>query len=232
VVAEWASDAGRLALVDGVLPPGTAAAAAAWARFPPGSLADVITGGRPGLGGFAALVANAGLTGFFEGTSGSGGRAVTLFAPTDAAFAKLTPPQREHLLGPAGRELARYVALSHVLAGDSYVYACGLAGAAAVLGNVTQAMASGARVTFSVVAAAVADGGGQQQQQQPTGSGGGVPWRLVGRFPAWAGSPWSAATGGGGWTDAEATNGLAHAVDGLLLDGWAWGRLLDGTGGA
>ena len=85
-------------------------------------------------------------------TSASNFSSLTVFAPSNAAWARLHPSVQAYLFSPAGRGLATYILLSHVLdwhAGGTYVYTCSLAGLAASWSNVTQHMSSGTNVTFS-----------------------------------------------------------------------------------
>jgi len=207
VLWEFLGNNGRVLPISRVMPP----LGHAWAAFPRTSLYGAITG-HPQLGLFTQLLYNAGLLGDLLLANASW-RAKTVFAPLDAAFGQLTQRQLDYLLGPAGRALARYVALSHVLRGVTYVYSCALAAAAATLGNVTQATESGAQV---VVGVARHHGGGDDG------------WVLSLSFPAWMSVPTWAETAPGG-ADIETTTGLLHPVGGLLLDSWAWGRLAQGV---
>lgn len=211
VLWEWRGNNGQISVVNRVLRP----LGHPWATFPPGSLFDLITS-HPEMTLFTQLLVNAGLLDDLLRANGTW-HSKTVFAPLDCAFDKLSQPQRDYLLGSAGREVARYIALSHFLRGVTYVYCCALKEATQTLTNLTQVMESGAKVTFTI-----------NYQPQAAAAVTAVPsdtdWRLLLRFPSWTGTPFSATTAAGG-CDYETTTGLLHKVDGLLIDDHAWSRM-------
>lgn len=251
VLWEWAgARGGRLLAVDAVLapPPGAAGGGAA-APFPRASLYTLLTS-APQLGTFTRMLEVAGLLGALAvggdppstppapgaaapatGAPWAGAASTTLFAPTDAAFAGALPPAAvAHLLSPAGRELARHVALTHALRGEVYTYACALRSAAAggPGGNVTQASASGATLVVGWAPAPAPLPAEGVVSAAAAGGGGGGGWVLtLGVAGTGAGFTAASLPPGGecGGTDWEAVNGLLSPVGGLLLDGWAAARL-------
>jgi uncharacterized surface protein with fasciclin (FAS1) repeats len=67
---------------------------------------------QPNLSTFVAAVHSAGLDSTLNGSD-----AITVLAPTDQAFAKLAPADRDALMSPANREKLRHVLLGHVIKG-------------------------------------------------------------------------------------------------------------------
>jgi len=206
VLAEFrGTDGGHLLVLDQVLfPTGNSLAA-----FPRKSLAAYIRS-HPALTQFRRLLEATGVMACLEVGAGAdrapaaagappaceGGVpwvSRTLFAPVDAAFASLSPALLAWLFSPLNRPLARLVALTHVLRGDTYLYTCTLAEAVGVWGPLQQVTESGAFVTVA---------GGVGQLALGFGSGSASP------FVARTVSP---------WTDVETTTGLLHKVDALLI---------------
>ncbi len=78
----------------------------------PGTIVDVAAG----AGSFTTLVAAVKAAGLAETLSGPG--PFTVFAPTDAAFAKLPPGTVASLLKPENKQKLRAILLYHVVKGD------------------------------------------------------------------------------------------------------------------
>jgi uncharacterized surface protein with fasciclin (FAS1) repeats len=91
-------------------------------------------------GSFKTLAAALQAAGLVETLKGAG--PFTVFAPTDAAFAKLPPGTVETLLKPENRDRLRQVLTYHVVAGR--------VGSAAVVKMTSAATVSGDTVTISV----------------------------------------------------------------------------------
>jgi uncharacterized surface protein with fasciclin (FAS1) repeats len=94
-----------------------AAASALFVSLPvradaPGTIVDVAVS----AGSFKTLVAAAKAAGLVDTLSGKG--PFTVFAPTDAAFAKLPAGTVETLLKPENKEKLKAILLYHVVAGD------------------------------------------------------------------------------------------------------------------
>ncbi len=94
-----------------------AAASALFVSLPvradaPGTIVDVAVS----AGSFKTLVAAAKAAGLVDTLSGKG--PFTVFAPTDAAFAKLPSGTVETLLKPENKEKLKAILLYHVVAGD------------------------------------------------------------------------------------------------------------------
>ena len=69
----------------------------------------------------------------------------TLFAPVDAAFASLSPALLAWLFAPLNRPLARLIALTHILRGDTYLYTCTLAESLSAWGSLQRECVRGGR---------------------------------------------------------------------------------------
>lgn len=230
VIWEFAGNNGRIAVIDRVLRP----LAHPGARFPEHSLYTLITT-HPHLTLFTRLLATAGLLDELRLGLDPLWRSRTVFAPVDSAFSQFTPGQLAYMLGPAGRELAKYIALTHILRGTTYVYTCALKQIALTRGNVTQIMASGVQLVISwvpIITTVPVVGGTSESayydQSASVSSTTVTDWALTLGFPGWMSLPSWAQTIPGG-TDWEGTTGILHKVDGLLLDSWAWGRLNQGV---
>jgi uncharacterized surface protein with fasciclin (FAS1) repeats len=78
----------------------------------PGTIVDVAAG----AGNFKTLVAAVKAAGLVDALSGKG--PLTVFAPTDDAFAKLPPGTVETLLKPENKAKLRSILLYHVVKGD------------------------------------------------------------------------------------------------------------------
>jgi uncharacterized surface protein with fasciclin (FAS1) repeats len=78
----------------------------------PGTIVDVAVG----AGSFTTLVAAVKAAGLAETLSGKG--PFTVFAPTDAAFAKLPAGTVDSLLKPENKDKLRAILLYHVVSGD------------------------------------------------------------------------------------------------------------------
>jgi uncharacterized surface protein with fasciclin (FAS1) repeats len=78
----------------------------------PGTIVDVAVG----AGSFTTLVAAVKAAGLAGALSGKG--PFTVFAPTDAAFAKLPPGTVESLLKPENKKKLQAILLYHVVKGD------------------------------------------------------------------------------------------------------------------
>jgi uncharacterized surface protein with fasciclin (FAS1) repeats len=94
-----------------------AAASALFVSLPvradaPGTIVDVAVS----AGSFKTLVAAVKAAGLVDTLSGKG--PFTVFAPTDAAFAKLPPGTVDTLLKPENKEKLKAILLYHVVAGD------------------------------------------------------------------------------------------------------------------
>ena len=100
---------------------------------------------------------------------------VTLFAPVDAAFARLPPGVLDYLLDPTNVDLARYVVLTHLLHGQTYLYDCSLADAIRAWRRLEQRTASNSIVTLSSLYDALVPQAGNWlgRRAQAAGSGGG-----------------------------------------------------------
>ena len=81
----------------------------------PGDIIDVATG--PGMQEVTTLVTAVKAAGLVETLKGKG--PFTVFAPTNAAFAKLPPGTVDDLLKPENKEKLKSVLLYHVHAGDA-----------------------------------------------------------------------------------------------------------------
>lgn len=133
------------------------------AAFPRKSLACYIRQ-HPTLTFFARLLTLTGVMACLE-TAGDASASVcaggvpwvsrTVFAPVDSAFASLSPALLAWLFSPLNRPLARLIALTHILRGDTYVYTCTLAETLAAWGSFQR--------EWGVRAVVVGARGGRQQ---------------------------------------------------------------------
>jgi hypothetical protein len=93
---------------------------------------------------------------------------VTLLVPVDAAFARLPLGVYDYLMDPSNVDLARYVVLTHLLHGQTYLYDCSLADALRAWHRLDQRTATNAIVTLSRLSDAAAPQAGARGRRWGT----------------------------------------------------------------
>lgn len=136
--------------------PAPAAEAAAPAPAPAPAVVDIVDT-AVGAGQFTSLVAAVQAAGLAETLKGPG--PFTVFAPNDAAFAKLPPEELKKLLAPEGKEALTKILTYHVVPGK--IVSADLAGkvtdAATVEGKTVKVDATGAGVKVGEATVVTAD---------------------------------------------------------------------------